>query len=87
MDVHQEKRVKRMNRVDGFPPEIRALVHEEGLTVIDAFFDCGVTKARQIRHLIEVVRKGSVEIGNRSNAPLLMQTLSRPAPPAPKEEG
>lgn len=52
-------------------PELRALVHDEGLTVVDAFMDCGVTKARQIRHLINTVRQGSVEIGNRTENPMI----------------
>lgn len=65
-----------MNRVDSLPPDIRALVHEHGLTIIDSFLAVGVTKAKHIRHLINVVRQGSVEIGNRTDSPLLITTTS-----------
>jgi hypothetical protein len=60
---------RRMERVDAMSPELRACVHEYGLTIVDAFVDIGVTKARHIRHLVETVRKGSVEIGNRTGLP------------------
>lgn len=75
-DPYQEKRIKRMARVDDLSPDLRALVHEYGLTVVDSFMACGVSKAKHIRHLINTVHQGSVEIGNRSSNPLLMQRLS-----------
>lgn len=78
-DPHQEKRIKRMNRVDSMPADVRGVVHDFGLTVVDAFLQCGVTKAKHMRHLINTVRQGSVEIGNRTDAPLLMERLSTPA--------
>lgn len=59
----QERRIRRMDRGDNMSPDLRACVHEYGLTVVDAFLDCGVTRPRQIRHLVETVRAGSVEIG------------------------
>jgi hypothetical protein len=62
---------KRMADVDAMTPAIRSLVHEHGLTVVQAFIQCGVSNPRHIRHLIGVVRAGSVEIGNREGAPLL----------------
>lgn len=65
-----------MARVDAMPPELRALVYEHGLTVVDAFIQCGVTKASRIQHLIKTVRQGSVEIGNRNDAPLLAPTTT-----------
>ena len=51
----QARRVARMERVDAMPEDIRELVHEYGLTVVDAFLSCGVTKANRIRHLVETV--------------------------------
>jgi hypothetical protein len=47
----------RMKRIDAMPADIRALVHEYGLTIVDAFLSCGVKKARHIRHLVECVRE------------------------------
>lgn len=55
-----EKRRKRMDRVDNMPADLRALVHEYGLTVVDAFVGHGVTKPRIIRHLVNTVLAGSV---------------------------
>lgn len=78
-DSHQEKRIKRMNRIDAMPADVRGVVHDYGLTVVDAFIQCGVTKAKHMRHLINTVRQGSVEIGNRTDAPLLMDRLSSSA--------
>jgi hypothetical protein len=59
MGSTMEKIRARMDRIDAMPPDIRALIHEEGLTVVQAFIDQGVRKAAGIRHLIEQVRKGS----------------------------
>lgn len=53
----------RMARLDALPKEIRELIHEHGLTVVQAFLDQGVTKAAGIRHLIQQVRTGSLEPG------------------------
>lgn len=52
---HQQRREQRMARVDGLPPDIRALVHDYGLNVVQAHLDIGVTKAKHIRHLVETV--------------------------------
>lgn len=49
----QGKRIKRMNHVDNMPAELRALVHEYGLSIVQQFINCGVTKAGHIRHLVE----------------------------------
>jgi hypothetical protein len=50
-----EKRRKRMERVDEFDPHIRALIHEYGLTVVQALWDAGVQNPRRIRHIVETV--------------------------------
>lgn len=55
------KRTKRMDRIDAMPPEIRACVHEYGLTIVDACLQVGVTKARHIHHLVSCIRDGSVD--------------------------
>lgn len=49
------KRKNRMDRIDNLAPEIRALVHEYGFNVVNAFLQLGITKHRQIRHLVETV--------------------------------
>jgi hypothetical protein len=54
----------RMNEIDSLHPDVRAIVHEEGWTVVKAFLDAGVRNARQIRHLIRTVREGSEAYGN-----------------------
>ena len=58
-DDHQEfvdrKRAKRMNEFDSLPADIRQAVNDYGFHVVKAFMDCGITKARRIRHLVECV--------------------------------
>lgn len=60
-----ERLRRSMERVDAMTPEMRALVHEYGLSIVDAFLDLGIKKPNQIRHIINTVHAGSVEIGNR----------------------
>lgn len=49
------KRSRRMAEFDAYDPEIRQLVHEYGLTVVKSIYDLGVTKPRQIKHIVETV--------------------------------
>lgn len=56
---------ERQARVDELTPDQRALVHQFGWGVVSAFLNLGVTKPRQIRHLIETVQRGSVETQER----------------------
>ena len=49
----QAKRRARMERVDQFDPETRALIHQYGFNVVNSFVQCGVTKPRHIKHLVE----------------------------------
>ncbi len=70
MDQHGIDRVqKRMAKIDAMPKDIRELVHEHGLTMVQAFMDCGVTKHKHIKHLITTVQRGSYEIGDRADNP------------------
>lgn len=65
----QQRAIARMQRVDDMPAEMRELVHDFGLTIVDAFVQSGVTKPNRIRHLIATVMKGAQEIGDRTDAP------------------
>ncbi len=67
-EIARGRVIKRMERVDAMAPAMRDLVHEYGLTLVDSFVQCGVTKPKHIRHLIETVRRGSYEIGNRTDS-------------------
>lgn len=69
--VGQARSIARMEKVDAMTPEMRILVHEYGLTVVQSFIDLKVDKPRQILHLIKTVLKGSVEIGDRTMMPKL----------------
>ncbi|MQY48209.1 hypothetical protein GAO09_19430 [Rhizobiales bacterium RZME27] len=51
----QRKRAARMDRIDQLPPALRELVHDYGFTVVDNFVRMGVTKPKQIKHLVELV--------------------------------
>lgn len=61
--IPHEKIVARMDRIDKMPKEIRELIHEHGLTVVQSFLDHGVTSAKAITHLIKAVRTGSIDPG------------------------
>ena len=74
----QSKRRKRMERIDAMPPDIRACVHEYGLTVVDALMNVGVTKARQIHHVVAVIREGSYQgAGDGKNIRLAHEARER----------
>ena len=68
----QSNSVKRMDYIDHQPQAIRELVHEYGWSVVKAFLDCGVSKPKQIRHLIRMTLEGSYDGGqnplSRENA-------------------
>lgn len=66
----QSRRRRRMERIDAMTPDIRACVHEYGLTIVDACLQAGVQKGRQIRHIVETVRGGSYQ-GKRDKAALV----------------
>jgi len=51
-----ERARERMARVDNFPPEIRKLVHEFGLEVVQEFWNHNVRRPNAIRHLVETVQ-------------------------------
>lgn len=50
-----DKRRARMDRIDALPPEVRQVVHEYGVTVVNALMQCGVSKPKHMRHIISVV--------------------------------
>ena len=56
--------------VDKLPPQLRALVHEFGFSVVKAFLDAGVTKPSSIRHLVHIAWLGAREPGNKRRAPV-----------------
>lgn len=47
------KRQARMAKVDAMPEGLRLLVNDYGLSVVQSFLDLGITKPRQIRHVVE----------------------------------
>lgn len=61
MAEDQERRAKRMARVDKMKPDIRSCVHDFGLTIVDACLDHGVTTGRGIRHIVQSIRGGSYQ--------------------------
>lgn len=58
-DEHQEfvdrKRETRMARIDAMPEDVRALVHDYGLTIVQACLDLGLRKPAHIKHIVETV--------------------------------
>ncbi|WP_191085661.1 hypothetical protein [Roseococcus microcysteis] len=57
-----------MARIDAMPADIRACVHEYGLTVVQAMMEGGVKKAKHMHHIVRVVREGSYQ-GPRDGKP------------------
>lgn len=82
---------KRMERVDAFPPEIRAIIHEHGLEIVQEYWNHGVRKARSIQHLIATTlawdnAEGNPRFGfnkspNRGTSPLYKKMISVPREP------
>jgi len=54
-EVVDIKRANRMSKIDEYDPAIRSLIHEYGLPVVKAIYDLGVTKPKQIKHIVETV--------------------------------
>lgn len=54
-EVVDIKRANRMASIDKCSPEIRALVHDYGWTVVKTIMDLGVTKPTRIKHIVETV--------------------------------
>lgn len=53
----QRRRVARMDVVDSLPPEVRKLIHEFGLHLVEQFGYRGITDPARVRHLVSVVLK------------------------------
>ena len=53
----------KMDRVDALTPEMRALVHDYGKAIVDAFASAGVTKGKIIRNIITTIWRGQSELG------------------------
>jgi len=53
--------IARMSEIDALPADVRELVHEYGWSIVKAFRDAGVTRARNILHLVRMVQQGSAE--------------------------
>lgn len=49
------RRSERMARIDAMSPDLRACVHDYGLTIVDACVQLGITKPRHIRHLVTTI--------------------------------
>ena len=63
-----ERRIKRMAEIDALNPDVREVVHEHGWTIVHAFLNCGVASARQMQHLIRVIREDGGCYGNATTS-------------------
>lgn len=50
-----QRRSARMSKIDAMPPGLRELVNDYGLMTVQTLLDVGVTKPKQIRHVVEVI--------------------------------
>jgi hypothetical protein len=60
-----ERARKRMARVDEMSPDLRAIVYEHGLEVVQEFLNCGVKFPKTIKHLIDTVLHHDLPNGQR----------------------
>ena len=58
-----ERARKRLARVDAMPPDLRLVVYEYGLEIVQEFLNCGIKIPKTIRHLIDTVRHADYESG------------------------
>lgn len=54
---------KRMDRADALPTDIRRVVHEYGLEVVQEFLNHGVRRPESIAHLIDTARDAEYRNG------------------------
>lgn len=54
-DAVDERRFKRMDKIDRMTPEQRALVHEYGYHVVETCISLGLVLPRHIKHIVETV--------------------------------
>jgi len=60
-----ERAAKRLARVDAMPRELRLIVYEYGLEIVQEFINCGVTVPSKIKHLVDTVRHADFESGQK----------------------
>lgn len=60
-----QRAAKRMARVDAMPTELRRVVYEYGLEIVQEFINMGVTAPHKIRHLVNTVRHTDFENGQK----------------------
>lgn len=65
MAATAERAAKRMARVDDMPRELRAVVYEYGLEIVQEFVNHGVTTPNRIKYLVDVVRNAELPTGQR----------------------
>lgn len=71
LDIVKERAERRMNRIDAQPYPIRMLTHEYGWLAVEALLSVGVTRARQIEHIITRIRyqeRGSTPVCDQLRA-------------------
>lgn len=52
---HQERRIRRMQSVDEISVEFKPIVHDWGLIVFEALWQCGVRKPNHMSHIIQTI--------------------------------
>lgn len=49
------KRRERMEKIDALPKELRECVHDYGFAVVKVLAEMGVTKPKNVRHIVETI--------------------------------
>jgi len=70
---------KRMSRVDAMPADLRRVVYEYNLEIVQCFFDHGVKNAASIKYLIDTVLANPINGQNRFKLNQKPNSKSNPA--------
>lgn len=54
-ESYQHRRILRMEKVDEIPDDLKPIVHEWGLTIYEALWQCGIRKPNHMAHIIQTV--------------------------------
>lgn len=72
------QRLNALLRTDSLPADVRAMVHEVGLPIVEAFLQVGVTEARHMRHIARLFwsaahGQDNARVGARANLDVMLR--------------
>lgn len=80
----QRRTAGRMARIDAMPKALRECVHDYGLFVVDTLLQAGVTKPKQVRHIVETILDEFSPTRQTRSSQGTLSDYYRPIRPTPK---